>query len=110
MAHRADMQIRQMSRIERDRRQRFFLKWLDARRVESEAKDAPAVHRAIALENHGGRRAALLELSEWHTRTRAALPSSIKPGDEVSLRLHGVDLWRRTAQFTYEGEGEPASD
>ena len=100
------MQIRQMSRMERDRRQHFFLKWLDARRVESEASGAsgaPAIHRAITLENPG-RRAALLELVEWHTRTRAALPSSVKPGDEVSLRLHGVDLWRRTAQFTYEPE------
>ena len=100
VAHRADMQIRQMSRMERDRRQHFFLKWLDARRVESEANGAPAVHRAIALENHGGRRAAQLDLVEWPVRTRTALPSSIKPGDEVSLRLHGVDLWRRTAQFT----------
>ncbi len=106
VAHRADMQIRQMSRIENDRRQHFFLKWLDARRVESEASGAsgaPAIHRAIALENQG-RRAALLDLVEWPTRTRAALPSSVKPGDEVSLRLHGVDLWRRTAQFTYEPE------
>ena len=109
VAHRADMQIRQMSRIENDRRQHFFLKWLDARRVESEsggasgASGAPAIHRAITLENPG-RRAALLDLVEWPTRTRAALPSSVKPGDEVSLRLHGVDLWRRTAQFTYEPE------
>ena len=106
VAHRADMQIRQMSRMENNRRQYYFLKWLDARRAESEANDAPAIHRAITLDNQGGRRSALLELSEWPIRTRAALPSSAKPGDEVSLRLHGVDLWRRTAQFTYESEPE----
>ena len=106
VAHRADMQIRQMSRIENNRRQHFFLKWLDARRVESEESGTPAVHRAVALDNQGGRRAALLDLIEWPIRTRAALPSSVKPGDEVSLRLHGVDLWRRTAQFTYEPESE----
>lgn len=102
VAHRADMQIRQISRIENNRRTYFFLKWLDSRRSETEAENGAAVHQAVVLENPG-RRTAMLELSEWPFRTRAALPASVSAGTEVTLRLHGVDLWRRTAQFTFEG-------
>ena len=101
VAHRADMQGRQLSRIENQRRQHFFLKWLDQRRQEIENRGEKAVYDAIALENPG-RRTALLELADWPFRTRAALPSSVSPGESVKLHLHGVDLWRRTAQFTME--------
>ena len=107
VAHRADMQIRQMSRMERDRRQHFFLKWLDARRVESEASGAigaPAIHRAITLENPGPPRRAVGPGGVAHENAGRRFRRRSSPGDEVSLRLHGVDLWRRTAQFTYEPE------
>ena len=99
VAHRADTQIRQMSRIENQRRQYFFLKWLDARRVEIEQRGDQYILRGTALENPPNR-AATVDLSDWPFRTRAALPNSASPGAEVSLHLHGVDLWRRTAQFT----------
>ena len=101
VAHRADMQVRQIARIENNRRTYFFLKWLNNRGSESEDENDAAVHQAVVLENPG-RRVALLELSEWPFRTRAALPASVMAGTEVTLRLHGVDLWRRTAQFTFE--------
>ena len=101
VAHRADVQGRQLSRIENQRRQHFFLKWLDQRRRESENRGEKAVYDAIALENPD-RRTALLELADWPFRTRAAIPSSVSPGESVKLHLHGVDLWRRTAQFTLE--------
>ncbi len=99
VAHRADAQIRQMSRIENQRRQYFFLKWLDARRAETEERGDQYILQGIVLENPPNR-AATVDLSDWPFRTRAALPNSASPGDEVSLHLHGVDLWRRTAQFT----------
>ncbi len=99
IAHRADTQIRQMSRIENQRRQYFFLKWLDARRKEAEEAGNQYVLRGTVLENPPNR-AATVDLTDWPYRTRAALPNSTSPGDEVSLHLHGVDLWRRTAQFT----------
>ena len=99
IAHRADTQIRQMSRIENQRRQYFFLKWLDARRREAEEAGNQYVLRGVALENPPNR-AATVDLVDWPYRTRAALPNSTSPGDEVSLHLHSVDLWRRTAQFT----------
>ncbi len=59
------------------------------------------MYDAVALENPD-RRTALLELADWPFRTRAAIPSSVSPGESVRLHLHGVDLWRRTAQFTLE--------
>ena len=99
IAHRADTQIRQMSRIENQRRQYFFLKWLDARRRKAEEAGNQYVLDGVVLENPPNR-AATVDLVDWPYRTRAALPNSTSPGDEVSLHLHGVDLWRRTAQFT----------
>ena len=102
VAHRADMQVRQISRIENARRLYFFLKWLGMRRLETEDRGEDVVHQAVVLENPG-RRAALLETVEWPFRTRAALPASASAGQVVSLQLHSVDLWRRTAQFTYDG-------
>ena len=101
VAHRADVQGRQLSRIENQRRQHFFLKWLDQRRIEIENRGEKAAYEAVVLENPG-RRTALLELADWPFRTRAAIPSSVSPGESVKLHLHGVDLWRRTAQFTLE--------
>ena len=102
VAHRADLQVRQMSRIENNRRMYYFLKWLDMKRRDSEAQGDDAVHDAVVLENPG-RRAAVVEMVEWPFRARAALPASIASGEVVSLHLHGVDLWQCTAQFTYEG-------
>ena len=99
VAHRADTQIRQMSRIENQRRQYFFLKWLDARRRGAEEDGGHYVIGGIVLENPPNR-AATVDLTNWPYRVRAALPNSTSPGNEVSLHLHGVDLWRRTAQFT----------
>ena len=99
VAHRADTQIRQMSRIENQRRQYFFLKWLDTRRVKVEEVGDTCVLSGTVLENPPNR-AATVDLVDWPFRTRAALPNSTSPGDEVSLHLHSVDLWRRTAQFT----------
>ena len=99
VAHRADTQIRQMSRIENQRRQYFFLKWLDARRQVAEEGGNPYILEGVVLENPANR-AATVDLVNWPFRARAALPNSTSPGDEVSLHLHGVDLWRRTAQFT----------
>ena len=99
VAHRADTQIRQMSRIENQRRQYFFLKWLDARRGKIEKDTDTYVLSGTVLENPTNR-SATVDLVDWPFRTRVALPNSASPGDEILLRLHGVDLWRRTAQFT----------
>ena len=69
VAHRADVQVRQIARIENNRRAYFFLKWLDSRRKDTEVQNGASVHQAVVLENPG-RRVALMELSEWPFRTR----------------------------------------
>ena len=99
IAHRADLRIREMSRIENRRRMRFFLKWLDARRRRLEASGTHSLHPAAVLENPENR-AGTVELLEWPFRSRAALPNSTRPGETATLKLHGVDLWRGSAQFT----------
>ena len=99
VAHRADVQVRQMGRIENNRRQYFFLKWLDGHRRCAEERGDERLYQAMVLDRPPNR-AAILELVEWPFRTRAAVPNSVSAGETVALRLHGVDLWRRTAQFT----------
>ena len=99
IAHRADLRVREMSRIENRRRLRFFLKWLDARRRRLEASGTHSNHPAAVLENPDNR-AGTVQLLEWPFRSRAALPNSVSPGEMVTLKLHGVDLWRGSAQLT----------
>ncbi|MDP6715569.1 MAG: ribonuclease catalytic domain-containing protein, partial [SAR202 cluster bacterium] len=98
VAQRADMQIRELSRIEFDREKYWFLKYLDAQRQELEAEGEEAIHEAYVLDNPPNR-AGVMDLVKYPFRVRAALVSDVKPGDTVKLRLHGVDLWRRVGQF-----------
>ena len=99
IAYRADLRIREMSRIENRRKIRFFLKWLDARRRRIESEGTNSHHPAVVLENPENR-AGTVELLEWPFRSRAALPNFTRPGETVTLKLHSVDLWRGSAQFT----------
>ena len=97
VAQRAEVQIRELSRIEEGRRRYWFLKYLRGARLPPGGSD---VFEAIVLDN-GGRRTALLELLEFPFRTRAELPRSVAAGDVVTLRLQGVDLWRRVGLFVH---------
>ncbi len=95
IAGRSDMLTRELSRIEEERRRYWFLKFLDGRRAEGSD-----TYVATILENRP-QRPALLELSEYPFRVRTALPESCAPGDDVTLRLHSVDLWTRTGRFVH---------
>lgn len=101
VAQRAEVQMKELSRIEGDRRRYWFLKYLKQDRLEREKDEAACQFQAVVLENHP-RRQALMELVEYPFRTRADLADEFAPGDTVVLRLHGVDLWRRTAQFVHD--------
>ena len=95
VAARADAQLRALGKLEAQRKQYWFLKFLK----QSISKDADAPHMdAIALENQP-RRSALLELADYPFRVRAQLPNAINPGERVELQLSGVDLWARRASF-----------
>ena len=97
VAHRAEVQIRELSRIEEGRRRYWFLKYLRGARLPP---GGPDVFEAVVLDN-GGRRNALLELLEFPFRVRAELPRSTAAGEVVTLRLQGVDLWRRVGLFVH---------
>ena len=97
VAARADVQLRALGKLEAQRKQYWFLKFLK----QSLSKDADAPHMdAIALENQP-RRSALLELVDYPFRVRAQLPNAINPGERVELQISGVDLWARRASFVH---------
>ncbi len=98
VAQRADMQIREISRMEFDREKYWFLKHLDAKRRELERAGEDSIHEAYVLDNQPNR-AGVMDLVQFPFRVRAALGSEVKPGEVVKLRLHSVDLWRRVGQF-----------
>ena len=104
VAQRAEVQLRELSRLEEDRRRYWFLKFL-GQRLES---DGDSLWDAMVLDNQP-RRTALLELAAYPFRVRAELPPSSVPGEAVTLRLHGVDLWRRTAQFVHAPDAGESS-
>ena len=96
MSQRADMQLREMAKIEDDRRRYWFLKFLD----QSLSHEDPSLFKAIVLENRPGRH-SLMELADYPFRFRADLVKTFTPGDSVTMQLHGVDLWRREAHFVH---------
>ena len=97
VAQRAEVQMRELSRIEEGRRRYWFLKYLEDARMPPVGPD---LFEAVVLDN-GGRRTALLELVEFPFRPRAELPKSVAAGEVVTLRLQGVDLWRRVGLFVH---------
>ncbi len=102
VAQRADVQLREIGRLEEERKKYWFLKYLDQQRQKSEDEDGESLYDAVVLDAPANR-AALLELTRYPFKVRAALPSTVSPGETVCLRLHGVDLWRRVGQFVMAG-------
>ena len=102
VAQRAEVQLREIGRLEADRRRYWFLKYLaQSHLAGADPGDTNALFQAVVLDHPPGRH-ALLELSEYPFRLRAEVDRSRGPGDTVSLRLHEVDLWRRVARFVQE--------
>ena len=104
VAQRADVQLRELAHIEEDRKRYWFLKYLQQSLLAgSDSPDSKNLLPAVVLENQPNRR-ALLELSDYPFRLRTEVPQGRAPGDTVTLKLHGVDLWRRLAQFVHLDE------
>jgi exoribonuclease-2 len=101
VAHRAQLQLKELTRLEEDRKRYWFLKYLHQQISQPETADEASLFRAVVLDNQP-RRTALLELADYPFRFRAEVPGDHAPGDTVTLRLHGVDLWRREGQFVHE--------
>lgn len=102
VAQRADMQLRELARIEEDRRRYWFLKYLKLGIQDEVMSD---LFPATVLENQANR-TAMLDLVDYPFRVRAALPNSVLPGEIVTLRLHSVDLWQRRGQFLHAPESQ----
>ncbi len=99
---RAKIQLKDLSRIEEERKRYWFLKYLNKSflcpsNVESE------LIKAVVLEHQTGR-SAILELENYPFRIRAMLPIIFTPGDIVNLKLMKIDLWRKSAHFVYVPE------
>ncbi len=103
VAQRAEVQLRELARIEDERERYWFLKYLQQSHLGPPGSGRE-LFRAMVLENSAGR-TGLLELLDYPFRVRAELPGNHLPGEVVTLRLHGVDLWRRAAYFTYVRSG-----
>ena len=103
VAQRAEVQLPELSRIEEQRRRYWFLRFLKHRLEGNRDADDEALFDAVVLDNPASR-PALLELADYPFRFRAELPASIVLGGTVTLKLHGVDLWRRTGQFVHVRE------
>ena len=97
VTQRADIQIRELGRLEEDRRRYWFLKYLGQRLEGDEPRE---LYDAVVLENARNRNAQL-ELVDYPHRVRVKLPQQCEPGETVTLRLHGVDLWRRVGFFVH---------
>ena len=98
VAQRAEVQLKEVGKLEEERKRYWFLKFLDQRL--SDEGNPSEFYRAVVLENQPGR-TAYLELEEYPYRVRAKLPETCAPGESVTLRLHGVDLWRRVGHFIH---------
>ena len=105
VAKRAEVQMRELSRIEDQRRRYWFLKYLMLTRLDS--PEGADLFTAYVLENEP-RRLAALDLDEYPFRVRADLPNAIEPGATVKLKLTGVNLWRRHAYFLHVPHSQAA--
>ena len=94
---RGDLQVRELARIEAQRTRYWFLKYLRTRYLETNDN---STLKAIALENSGERQ-DMFELFSYPFRARCTIPESVSPGELINVRLTGIDLWHRSAQFTY---------
>ena len=103
VAQRADVQLRELSRIEEDRRRYWFLKYL---KLGIDDGSLSELFPATVLENQPNR-SAMLDLVDYPFRIRASLPNEVLPGEVVTLRLHGVDLWQRLGQFVHVPDVNP---
>ena len=65
-----------------------------------DSPDESDLFAAHVLENIP-RRLAVLDLEDYPFRIRAELPRSVEPGETVTLKLTGVNLWRKQGYFIH---------
>ena len=100
VGQRAEVQMRELGRLEEQRKRYWFLKYLKQAHLDVSDR---SLLSAVVLENRSNRH-ALVELEEYPFRFRAELPAAYTTGDKATLRLHSVDLWRRSPSFVHVAE------
>jgi exoribonuclease-2 len=99
VAQRAEVQLRELMGIEEQRKRYWFIKFLE----QSLDRGQENRFAAVVLENEP-RQLALLELVEYPFRLRADLQRPYEPGEVATLRLCGVDKWRRVGQWVHTND------
>jgi exoribonuclease-2 len=94
LLYRVEGQVRELGRVEEERKRYWLLKYL--------APLAGQLFQGVVLELRGHE--ALTELLQFPLRTDIYLTGAAEPGDTVSMRLQEVDLWRLVARFTHATE------
>ncbi len=100
VAHRADVQLRELGKLEEARKHYWLLKYMKQNLLNKQDGHPSDIFTAIVLDNQTTR-LALMELLEYPIRVKVELPPKCEPGDTVALQLQGVDLWQRACQFVY---------
>ena len=96
ICHSVDTQMRNLSQIEKTRTRYWFLKYLQESYIEKDN----TIMEAVSLEDGSDRRTAF-QLNNYPYRNKCIFTHKIKAGQKVTVKLSGVDLWEKTAQFTY---------
>ena len=94
--YRAEEQLRDLARLEEERKRYWLLKYLRTRLGET--------FQGVVLEvrNHE----TLVELTEYPLRVRLYLFHTLEPGEVATMRLEEVDLWRLTPSFIHLSDAE----
>lgn len=100
VAQRADVQLRELGKLEEARKHYWLLKYMKQNLLNKQDVHPSDIFTAIVLDNQTTR-LALMELLEYPLRVKVELPPKCEPGDTVTLHLQGVDLWQRACQFVY---------
>ena len=86
----AEGQLRELGRVEEDRKRHWLLKYLEP--------FAGGLLEGVVLDLRG--REALVELRQFPFRANLYMTQPAVPGDVVTMRLQEVDLWRLAAAVT----------
>ena len=96
ICHSVEAQKKKLSLIEKSRTRYWFLKYLKDTYL---SRNKP-IMEAVALEDGSDNRTPF-ELIKYPYRGKCIFNNEIKAGQIVSVKLSGIDLWERSAQFSY---------